>query len=62
MITVDSLPQMNDLNGWKCAVCQIHIASDNGIPTSKYWNIEREEVYCSADHSLERHGDVHDNC
>lgn len=46
---------MNGFIGWECAVCKSSIGSDNGYPASKYWNLERKEVYCSAEHSLKAH-------
>jgi len=46
---------MNGFIGWECAVCGACITSNNGIPTSKYWSVERKEIYCSAEHSLQRH-------
>ena len=47
---------MNGFIGWECAVCGACVASDKeGDPASRYWNVERKEVYCSAQHSLDRH-------
>jgi len=39
----------------ECVVCGAYVQIINGIPVSKYWNVERQEVYCSAQHSLDRH-------
>ena len=53
------IPQ-NGLIGWECAVCKISVRGElnesNGMiePVSGYWNIERQEVYCCAEHSLQR--------
>jgi len=46
---------MNGFIGWECALCSISIPSKDGIPASKYWDLERKEVYCSAEHSLQAH-------
>ena len=54
---------------YKCTICNKVILSecaemdDRGIcirftPASRYWNVQREEVYCSAEHSLERHNQL----
>ena len=58
----------NDLNQWVCVVCgkQIHPIvvegktrkDDRLEPESKYWNTEREEPFCSAAHSLQRHEEL----
>ena len=52
----------NDLNGWVCVVCGKRIPpilkDDTLEPESKYWNTEREEPYCSAEHSLQRHEEL----
>lgn len=48
----------------KCPVCQQPIFNkfEPGIgryyPSSLYWNVEREEVYCGAEHSLVRHEEI----
>lgn len=53
---------MNGLIGWECAWCKASIGSDDdGYPLSKYWNVERKEVYCCADHSLKAHQKTNDN-
>ena len=46
---------MNGFIGWECAVCRACVRSEAGIPVSKYWSVERGEVYCSAAHGLQRH-------
>lgn len=46
---------MNGFIGWECAVCGKCIGSKNGVPSSNYWSAERQEVYCSAEHSLQKH-------
>lgn len=50
---------MNGFIGWECAVCGACIKSTSiGLPSSEYWNMERKEVYCSAQHSLDRHNEA----
>ncbi len=50
---------MTGFIGWECAVCGASVGSNNsGTPLSKYWSIENEEVYCSAQHSLDRHQEL----
>ena len=50
---------MNGLIGWECAVCGARVNSaDSGTPSSKYWNKKRGEVYCSAEHSLDKHEEI----
>jgi len=47
---------MNGFIGWECSVCGRCVTSGlEGLPSSKYWNVERKEVYCCAVHSLQRH-------
>ena len=49
-----------------CAVCKIPILNvyepylNKYYPSSLYWSVEREEVYCSPDHSLIRHEEIKD--
>lgn len=49
---------MNAPAGWYCDVCGTFVASDNGKPSSHYWNVERKEVYCGAQNSLDRHEEL----
>ena len=51
---------MNGFIRWECVVCKISVScreNANGVvePVSNYWNIERQEVYCCAEHMLVRH-------
>lgn len=57
---VDFPIPMDGFIGWECAVCGICIASSKGRPSSEYWNVDRKEVYCSAEHSLQRHEEAND--
>ena len=54
---------MNGFIGWECATCKASVSGvDNGRgtiePVSKYWNIERQEVYCGAECSLAKHEQI----
>jgi hypothetical protein len=55
------------VNGWKCAVCGFYVLAvwnrdrKQWEPESVYWNTERKEMYCCAEHSLKRHEDLQHN-
>lgn len=63
-------PYSSQPNGpWKCQVCgrlvlayhevlrneEGRVVGHRFYPESRYWNAERQEVYCGAVHSLQRH-------
>jgi len=51
----------NWLSGWACAECRKYVSSilnektELYEPTSKYWSVEHQEVYCSAACGLKKH-------
>ena len=53
----------NGFIGWECATCGKCVSSnlDDGLPSSKYWDLERQEVYCCAQHGLDRHEELRTN-
>jgi hypothetical protein len=49
---------MTDSGGWGCTVCGRFVSGKDGKPSSHYWNLERQEVYCGAVDSLDRHEEI----
>lgn len=47
---------------YKCCVCGLEVpaaySGDKPYPSSNYWNVERDEVYCGPEHMLQRHEEV----
>lgn len=48
--------------GWLCQQCNKFVPNiiqdDKIIPASLYWNTERHEVFCGAEHSLQRDEEI----
>ncbi len=48
-----------------CVICQVPVPQTydeiqrHWHPISLYWNSERHEVYCTPEHSLKRHEEIH---
>ena len=48
----------------RCVVCgkivdqSFDIGQKLYYPSSLYWNIERSEIYCGVQHSLDRHQEI----
>ena len=59
-VTKEYVIPMNGFIGLECVVCKIIVRGRENVngavePVSNYWNIERQEVYCCAEHMLVRH-------